>query len=260
MEELPICSCHTVMVSGWAHAGNTLEPLYSRIPNLSNVTFTSPRDLYRNVQDASSQNGGNTPTHSAYAEALIDRIRCLSEPVVLLGWSTGAMIALEAAVHFPTQVKALILLSGTASFSYSKACPWGVSPRTIDAMAKHLKRNPESVLDDFFRRAASPETVSSAEIDRKIDAALEEGTESLRYSLTYLRETNLNRILPHVRQPSLLIHGKQDAIVSAAAATHLNKHMPRAAKITLAEIGHTLPEQCADTTAIYIEQFLSNLP
>ena len=249
------------MISGWAHAPTALEPLRASMNALGHVTFTAPGDLFHKPA-ASTPESETEETHppSRYADALIKQLAECAAPTVLVGWSTGAMIALETAIKLPEQIRALILINGTPRFSYTDDCPWGASPRTLTTMSKYLSRRPESVLDDFFRRAASPSTPSTTEIDKKTDSALEEGTDSLCDSLAYLRDTDLRPIIGHVPQPCLLLHGKEDEIISVAATSHLHKHMPRSAKITLAGHGHMLPEQGPQETAIYIEQFLSGLP
>ncbi len=265
------------MISGWAHPPDVLAPLAEKMPALSPVELFSASGLQREDTGASSgTNEGAAPSEETQGNAELSEvdqahlpartrklgsaIETANAPAVLVGWSTGAMFALETAVAYPDHVVALVLLSGTACFHQTETCPWGTRQATLRVMERRLGSKPEPVLDDFFRRSAAPRKCSDEDIDHKIDFALAEERKVLQEGLMFLRDSDLTPLLSRVRQPCLLMHGKQDTIIAPQAMNHLHARLRRSATVSIAYAGHALPEQETDTVAIYSNQFLEGLP
>lgn len=265
-----------ITISGWAHSAGVLEPVAEKMHVLSPVHLLSSAQLQRHDtyardaaadeperEQADGEDRAPMPsqrTHlPARTRALGQCIESAEAPVVLVGWSAGSMLALEAAVAFPDHVVALVLLSATACFHQNEACPWGTSPGTLRAMARRLDSTPEPVLDDFFRRSVSPGECTSADIDDKIGQALAEEVAVLQEGLAFLQHHDLTPLLSRVQQPCLLMHGKQDEVIAPQAMKYLHAHLRRSATVSLAYTGHALPEQQSETVAIYGNQFLEGL-
>lgn len=191
---------------------------------------------------------------STYAENLYHEIREQAAPPVLVGWSTGALIALETALHWPDKIVGLILISGTACFAEQSDYPHGTPVRQLEAMRKGLgKRRPERVLRDFFARAATPETLTPEAHEDFIGDALALGSELLIHGLDYLEQTDLRSVLHQLDLPVTLLHGVHDAIIPIEAVRDMALRLPRAECIEFPEDGHLLPLLDPRTIAVHIQ-------
>lgn len=207
-------SHRAIMLSGWAHGPATLESLGKAL-DLDDLSITSPVDLLAsNVQKENM---------SAYAAALDNQID--STPTVLIGWSMGAIIALETASVNPTHITGLVLVSGTASFCTRHDYSNGTDRKVVRGMRLGLKNEAEDVLESFYKMAAEPGTVDPEESADLLNNAIESGISALAHGLEYLEKTDLRDRLGLVRIPVLLAHGNADTIIPASAGEYLNGHL-----------------------------------
>jgi pimeloyl-[acyl-carrier protein] methyl ester esterase len=70
-----------------------------------------------------------------------------------------------------------------------------------------------------------------------------------------LRDTDLRLALPHLTQPSLVIHGASDTLTPAAAGAWLAKTLPHAQHIELASAAHAPHLSHAEEVAAAIGRF-----
>lgn len=131
-----------------------------------------------------------------------------TRPVVLAGWSTGAIIALACAGFL--ECAGLILISATASFCRTPQWRHGIRRSVLEAMHKKLLSEPETVIDGFARQCG---------IDNKKFMPSRSAHE-LICGLHFLEQASLSFEQPLGTKP-LFIHGKDDAIVPCVAATAL---------------------------------------
>ena len=173
-----------VAIAGWAHTPQALEPLGRALEEHADVSHTSTAQLLGQAVDAGS-------TGSAYAQALTRNIRDMSSPPVLLGWSTGAMIALETALMCPEAVAGLVLISGTARFCRDPDYPHGSPEPSLYAMMVGLERDRKSTLEVFFRQVFGREEGRTSNIARAVASARSIDPLNLAHDLEYLRYADL---------------------------------------------------------------------
>lgn len=181
-------------------------------------------------------------TLAAWGDALLDD---LPREAVLVGWSLGGLIALGLAHRHPDRVAQLIL-TGTTSCFVSRDAPgdvWehGVDAATAAGFTKGFAEDPGGTLRRFLalqalgekRRRSVVHALSTALADTPTDhlATLTDG-------LHLLAETDLRAHVPMIRQPTLLIHGRQDALMPVGAAEWLAQALPRARLAVFDECGH----------------------
>ena len=172
----------------------------------------------------------------------------------------GGMVALEAASRLPQEVVALVLLSTTPRFCQDDGFEWGADPKAVRAMRIGMRRAPEGVLRDFFTRAARPHELSVEKLNQKTEAALAMGNDSLTDGLDYLLEADVRPALSHVVQPSLVIHGQRDEIVSWRAGESLDHALDDSHFVLVPDGCHALPEQHPSLIADHITGFVEALP
>lgn len=131
---------HFVWLTGWSAHPRVWDPVLRRFPDATHqrVDF----------------NGCHHPksVQSRAKKALLSS----PKPVHLVGWSLGAMVALELASQFPKWIRALYLIGGTGQFVRDTTYPHGWDARILKRMERRLQTHPDEVLADFDRQLFSP--------------------------------------------------------------------------------------------------------
>ncbi|MFH0953512.1 MAG: alpha/beta fold hydrolase [Verrucomicrobiota bacterium] len=224
-----------VLVSGWAHPAETLQPLADKLSDaLAATVLPASDDLVRVLQANAA-------------------------PCLLLGWSLGGMKALEAALHFPGKVSGLVLVSATARFCREQDYPCGVDRSEVRAMARALRQTPGDVLTRFMETAARPVEEPAASIRSKVADAMARGADRLKAGLAYLLDTDLRMALESLHQPVLLLHGREDAIIPWQASQHLANLLRNSRLVLLDGLGHDLPIRCPQPVAEQVIAFAQAL-
>ncbi len=182
---------------------------------------------------------------SSYAASVLRRIDALDTPAVLVGWSTGGVVALEVATRRPEKIRGLVLLSATARFlsePSDESYDAGVDAALVSSMIRKLRSTPDALICDFLSAAHHPERLCEAELAVRTQVALRFGVESLVHGLEYLAATDLRAALGSLATPCLVVHGAEDRIVPCAAAKYLQSHLPSARVSLLESVGHALFE------------------
>ena len=181
-----------------------------------------------------------------------------SEPLVFIGWSMGAMMALQylATTHKP-EVAALVCISGSARFLSEKGNP-GANSRDLQAMTRLINRAPAQVLKNFFANVLSPEAGDEAET-RLLRAARCFSSESLAAGLEYLRSYDSKESLNNIKTKTLILHGQEDAIIPYQAAELLQDLIPGASLKLYQDAGHALPVTRSRELSGDIRSFINEL-
>jgi pimeloyl-[acyl-carrier protein] methyl ester esterase len=236
----------TILVSGWACPARALAGLGELLGGTHGCQTV---ELGQLVPAGSGQ--AAPPLAAGLGEMLGQR----DAPVELCGWSTGAMVALEAAAAVPAKVSRLLLLSATPKFCRDDDWPHAVPRANVRAMIAGLRRDPAGTLHGFFQLAAKPRAQEPATVERMVDAAMALGPEMLARQLRYLVQTDLRTIVGQVAAPVLLVHGRRDRLMPLAAAEWLDAHLPAARMHVDPDLGHTLPIDSPAKVAAAVEEF-----
>ena len=143
---------------------------------------------------------------------------------VIVGFSMGGTMALEALMRHPDAVRGLVLVSATPCLAERKSEGWaGMGPRRVAAFREGARQMHPSdgtpLLDD-------------ANIDR---------------GLEYLRATDIRRELldfaaaHRLSLPVRIVQSSRDGIVRAHNAEFLKRVFPQATVTMLSVAGHDLP-------------------
>lgn len=245
-----------VLVAGWGQTAEVLSPLAEQLAPLAAVNTTSVYELGQAWKNAGHRRAVADGEPSLYAQQL--RVSELSEqPSIVLGWSMGAMVALEAARAYPKSVERLILVAGCGSFCCREQYPWGAGTANVEEMQRGLAGAPEATLRLFlsnvYRRSVTKDVLA-----HKTSQALELDRTELDAGLEYLKTRDLRSLLPSVEQHTLIAHGQLDRVVPVAAAGYLDEHLPRT-RLHLFEQGtHGLCEQYPQELSELIRGFLAD--
>jgi len=149
---------------------------------------------------------------AATAELTFDHLAAGGGPVVVVGFSTGATLALYLATRRPVARQAL--LAPFLAIRYS-----GLIPLRPATYLRHLAR----VFPNLPRR---PPAVRDPEMRRWASAAARFRTFNLHASLSALELIDeVKPLVPEITTPTLIIQGKLDTVVEPFHARWLHRHL-----------------------------------
>ena len=263
MRDFPI-----LFISGWAHGAEAVFPLAEVVKGSHPIHCVSIAELLieGNGEGAAGPGTGSAPI-SSYARAVLRHLERFEGPSCIIGWSTGGIVAIEAAASCARKVAGLVLLSSTARFCsadqaegpLTETYTAGVEPAALRAMIRKLKRRPEEAIGEFLLQAVFPVSLAADELARRTQDALEPGKDCLVEGLEYLARADLRGALRSIAKPCLVIHGGQDRIVPWQAARYLGSNLPLSRVELLPSAGHLLIEQGGKDLTHLIAQFVESL-
>jgi pimeloyl-[acyl-carrier protein] methyl ester esterase len=239
-----------IFVTGWAQPESSLAALRAALGFAVTSRILVPADL--SGGDGAEVGGERL---SPYAAAVVREAALADEPAMVVGWSMGALIALEAAARLPPCVAALVLLAPTARFCAAAGYRCGCREALLDRMIARLRSDPEETLREFHRNAASPVRLDASQLQQAVNASLALSPEELAAGLAYLRETDLRGQAGAVKIPSLLVHGSEDRIVPCGASEVLARLLPAATRRVIGGAGHDLPRFDLDSLRTLVFEF-----
>ncbi|MDR4983223.1 alpha/beta hydrolase [Bacillus cereus] len=177
------------------------------------------------------------------------------ENVILVGWSLGALAAVQA--YKKIKAKGIVIIGGTAKFTNTSDYTSGWNSLHVERMKKNLMKKKEDTLKRFyenmFTKNELKENTSFEEIALNFKG---DSIQSLQLGLDYLIETDVRNELTNVKVPLLLLHGEQDVICPVSAAHSMAENTNATLKV-VSEAGHALCvtnfEYCANEIIQFVE-------
>jgi pimeloyl-[acyl-carrier protein] methyl ester esterase len=142
------------------------------------------------------------------------------------------MLALQAALLAPRHFCRLILVGATPCFTRRAGWDCAQPPSLLDAFASAVAAEPRLALQRFVALLNQGDSSARANIRRLAPlAAAPPASPALAQGLTWLREVDLRPALQSsapaaLALPTLLIHGRHDALMPLAAAEWLHAKLP----------------------------------
>lgn len=213
-EKMPL-----VLLHGWGTHSGVWEELMGC---LSGIFRVSAPDLF-----------GQTPMPMAVDDEINGTVDGLAAAAprhcAVAGWSLGAQLALRWAQRYPRQVTRLMLLAATPRFVSAPDWSQGMAAAVFDDFAAAVKYDPPGTLRRFRLLQASGD-VRTHQVARRLDTVSASrptpAPQVLSRTLEWLKTTDLRQALPAIRQPTLLLHGREDRLVPPAAAEFIAAQLP----------------------------------
>ena len=185
------------------------------------------------------------------------------EDAVLVGWSMGVQVALQAFPALRERLAALVLVGGTPRFITADDYPHGKPPIEVKGMVLRLRRDHQKTMGDFFKGMFADGEVDGTQYQRIVHEIVMGGRSpdpgAVRHSLEILSTVDQRDLLPLVDRPVLLIHGELDTICPASASAYMADRLPMATLEVMQGCGHapfmTRPEQFNEL----VRDFLTNV-
>lgn len=180
----------------------------------------------------------------------------VTEPVILCGWSMGAILALSAALRYPEKIGKLILFGATPCFAERPDWKNAVSFLTGHQFRTDVENDMHRTLRHFVS-LFNHQDKNARNIVRQLLALPTSPLPVLEAGLDYLAKMDLRSRIADIHQKTLLIHGAYDPLMPVEAARWLEKTMPDASLHILPDVAHapflSQPAECATR----VKQFLS---
>jgi pimeloyl-[acyl-carrier protein] methyl ester esterase len=155
---------------------------------------------------------------------------------VLVGWSMGGLVALEAARLLGDRLAGLVLVATTASPAARADHPHGMSREEAEqqlALAESdYKGFARTLAGRLFR--ASPEGLVQWATQQLLRTPPYVGLAALHGLLA----ADGRALLPSIRVPTLVLHGQHDTIFPLPAAEHLATHVRGARLVVFGDSAH----------------------
>ncbi|MCX7818639.1 MAG: alpha/beta hydrolase [Kiritimatiellae bacterium] len=177
---------------------------------------------------------------AAWSSELAARLRQCPAPPAVVGWSMGAMVALDALTRpGAPAVAALLVLAGTLRFCAAPDWPLGRPISAVRALRRAVLRDATRALAAFYRDVAAgggppqpPPPPAGSTADRLAAALDVLATLDLR-----------DREAPSC--PLGWLHGELDAVIPASAGIESARRLGAVARV-IAGAGHALPWTCGE--------------
>lgn len=225
-------------VPGWLHAHEILARHYSvYVPSLPGFGASSMPEWMMSVRDL-----------SAWVNWFV-RDYGLPTPLHVVGFSLGGWAAAELAAANGAIFSKMVLVGAA-----------GVKPREGEIWDYFLN-SPKEAFERSFHDLASPEYRKHFGRDRTPEEAeqVEANREAtIRYVWRpYMHSLTLPGLLPAIATPTLLVWGRQDAIVPMSSCEIYRESIPDARVAVLEDCGHMpemeKPEEFAEAVVEFLE-------
>jgi pimeloyl-ACP methyl ester carboxylesterase/predicted glycosyltransferase len=220
-----------------------------QLPYLARYFRILTKDFRGSGRSDRSRQGYDFATHYADVSAVLDQ--AARRPLAIAAMSCGAPLAIQYAVDHPDDVSHLVLVSP----QYTQPLPGDFAERVAAPIVKDYR----GYLERFWR-SALPEPHSLKGVEDGVAWGLE--TEP-GIVVEVQRELGLHSVweqLPHVRTPTLVIHGTADRIVPHRAGREIAESIPGARLVTFEGGGHCLTTREAAKVNHLIRDFVLERP
>lgn len=199
--------------------------------------------------------GGSEATAGEYSDELLaDDLLAISSAVgwdrfALCGVSVGALAAVQATVLAPQRVKNLIICSAAP---HMHAPPGGWNARAETARSSGMQSLAGPMVERMFSTAFRDTEHPHIETLRTV--FLNTSPDGYASTIAVLRDADLTEQLPKVSSPTMIVTGKTDPLIPAAAVEAFQKGIP-GAKCAELDAGHFPPVEAPEKFAeLLIEQ------
>lgn len=199
-----------LLITGWAHGPAAVQPLADAFSGIFNVQILT-------------------------GSAVLGQ-RAIPDTDYIVTGSMGGLLAMEL---LPASCKKMVLISSTARFCSAADYPCGTAEKVLRRMIAQLKRNPDAVLDEFFKNVHFPSRESRQAIVMRKNHPLE--LDELVNGLEYLLHSDCRDRVADIDIPVLLLHGTEDRIIPPAASEWLHERLSASELKIIGNGGHALP-------------------
>jgi pimeloyl-[acyl-carrier protein] methyl ester esterase len=178
------------------------------------------------------------PALADWADALLPAIPL---GAIVVGWSLGALLALDLARRHPAHIGALVLTGATPRFVQAPDWPAAMAPATLSEFQAAFGQQPEATQRRFVALQSLGDQARRS-IASTLGAALSPAhparLPALARGLELLAETDLRDSLSTLNLPVRVLHGDKDTLMPVEAALRMADLLPQGRLSVLEGSGH----------------------
>jgi len=226
-----------VLVHGWC---KTSAVWHFQLDALSECFHVIAPDLAGYGKSGSQSDDLNINSYSADLVAMFNSLDLNN--ALLVGWSQGAQIVLQASLILRERLSGVVLVSGTPRFTSSADYPYGLSEAEAKGMANKVMRNPGRALTGFNAHMFAEHELERSPNREKIQELLSSepipDAQIAIQGLMALYQADLRSILCEINLPTLIINGDQDPICLPGASSYLAENIESSHQVIFPDCGH----------------------
>jgi pimeloyl-[acyl-carrier protein] methyl ester esterase len=241
-----------VLLHGWAMHSGLWGPLVARLATRFRVHAV---DLPGHGHSAAI----DPYTLESVTAAVIAGFDRESEPLIIIGWSLGGIIALRWARIDPDRVARLALIATSPRFVTSDDWPHAMAPETLARFGDELRVSYRLTMLRFLSLQLQGTDHGRAALSSLRRHFFERGKPAekvLIQALAVLAAVDLRSELPAIRQRAVAIAGDRDKLVPLAAARWLSIVLPNAQLAPIVGAAHVPFLSHPDVFATALDGFL----
>jgi len=162
--------------------------------------------------------------------------------IILVGWSMGAQIALQAYREISDRLAALVLVSATPCFSAKADFPYGLARNEATGMRMKVGRDADRALEGFHARMFAEGEIESRpaadDIRTLLASIVPPDTISTLAALESLATADMRYLLSGINTPTLVVNGALDKICLPKASSYLVDNIHSAQHKVFPQCGH----------------------
>jgi proline iminopeptidase len=202
------------------------DVLGPRLAQIAQVVYVDPRGDGRT--DRSTPSRWNLDTWAGDLHQLLDALEI--ERPVLLGSSTGALVALQYAAHHPQRPAKLVLISAVARFVHARSIAAfdRLGGAEAGEVAARYFAEPDKATFAEYLRVCLPLYSRTGGLDADVVARMEWNPDAtIHWDRNESAYVDLREAAGLVRCPVLLVAGEEDPSCTLAGAEELAEALPR---------------------------------
>ena len=207
-----------------------------------------------------SKNIENEFTLDALSESVEGYIKTIKQPVILMGWSLGGLIAQNILHRKNIMLDKVILIATTPSFTKRKDWGCAMEPSVFNAFSNNLKLDYKKTLKRFVSlqtRGSDLARDELRELNKQLMERGEPNIKALEGGLKILSETDL-RSKNIDETPAMIVLGEKDTLVPLAVKDEFANVFINLEQLILENTGHapfiSNPDFCAEKIKHFINE------
>ena len=213
-----------VLLHGWAMHSGFWGPIATTLARRHHVHAV---DLPGHGESSES-----SPFTLDHVVASLDAtFRTIAEPLTLVGWSLGGLVAMRWALARPDRIAKLVLVSTSPRFVAGGDWPHAMAPETLDRFGDELRIAWKLTVQRFLAlqlHGGEHSRALLAEMRERLFARSPPSMATLEEALALLKGCDLRREAPHIVQPALVVSGDRDTLAFPSAGRFLAERLPNA--------------------------------
>jgi pimeloyl-[acyl-carrier protein] methyl ester esterase len=198
-------------------------------------------------------------TLESVAHALDSTFAEEPQPLTVLGWSLGALVAMRWALARPDRFARLVLISATPRFAAVPDWPHAMSRQTLQRFGDELRVAWKPTVRRFLSlqvQGSEHGRAALASLRRQLFARGEPSPTGLADALDLLLSTDMRAEAGTIVPPALVIAGSRDTLTPPAAGAWLAAALPDARFVLIDGAAHAPFLSHPDATVRAMDAFL----